>query len=184
MTVLFAGDSEQDRKYWNTYVYWLQSKFGRTNIPPDKSPRHDDEYSNSLQIILFTAFALEYRLRRVLSCFRVTLRKNTTLSQLLKIFWRRLEGLDRLDNTGKCVEPVEWNGVKSKLEKLLSYRNAIVHANYDYMLENMKQGVLLAEAKELHNIFIDAMRIINIATGYSRGTEQEVREYFDQLKVQ
>lgn len=137
--ISFAGDTLEDKKLWGTYVYWAlekarlgQSK-DKATVPAgvdDLNNRVEDSFSFSLQIIVFSAFALEYRLKRVLIFMHVEFDLMEHFTPLLKDFWHRLSNIPRLDKKGNCSEPTEWNNYLEDLLQLVKLRNDIVHANY------------------------------------------------------
>lgn len=79
----FDGDSQDDRKLWHTYLYWARERAMMCSsaipvpgvIVDDPINRVDSSIGKSLQAILFSSFALEYRLKRVLICMNVSFPK-------------------------------------------------------------------------------------------------------------
>jgi hypothetical protein len=71
----FAGDSPEDTQLWHTYFNWPRqiALANIANVQAASSPNTAESFLNpppsntaTLQTILFTAFALEYRLKRAL----------------------------------------------------------------------------------------------------------------------
>ena len=92
----FDGDSESDKKLWNTYVYLARKNAlypkevnpsGSKVIADKPANRVNESRSTVIQTILFSCFMLEYRLKRVLKVFNVTSLQHKTLSPLFDRFW-------------------------------------------------------------------------------------------------
>ncbi len=136
--VTFDGDNELDRKLWHTYVYWARknAQSQQKDQPPksevivdDPENRVSDEISAAIQTILFSCFALKYRLKRVLKVLNVSYPEKETFGPFLKKFWIRLANKNRLDSTGYCEPPADWSSIEPQLESLIQLRNNIAHAN-------------------------------------------------------
>ncbi|GAI15515.1 unnamed protein product [marine sediment metagenome] len=192
-TISFAGDTFEDKKLWGTYVHWAleKARFGqtksKTTVPAgvdDPINRVDDPFSFALQIIVFSAFALEYRLKRVLIYMHVEFGSKETLYPLLCKFWTRLSDKDRLDKKGKCSPPSEWNNYFEDLKQLVKLRNNIAHANYSKTF-SFFSGVEnpLKTARKYYHSVVDAIRIINKGTGYETRPDEEAKKDFKPLRV-
>ena len=191
--IRFDGNTPEDIKLWHTYIYWARekAKFGqikdKSTIPAiadDPNNRVKDSLSLSLQTIIFSSFALEYRLKRVLISMGVKPRSKETLAPLLNNFWKRLSDIDRLDKRGKCSPPREWNNCFKDLEQLVKLRNNIAHANYVEILSSFSGAESpLKMARRYYNSVVDAIGLINIGTGYETRPDEEVKEYFRPLRV-
>lgn len=190
----FDGDSESDKKLWHTYVYLARKNAlypkkvnpsGSKVIADKPANRVNESISTAIQTILFSCFMLEYRLKRVLKVFNVTSLQNKTLSPLFGRFWNELSGKNKLNSVGgHCQPPQEWSSIKQDLKDLIKLRNNIAHANYDEMIQ-FYVGISdpMIEAQRFYNIVVDAIMLINIGTGYDPGPEDELRKYFQLLKV-
>jgi len=191
--IRFDGDTRDDVKLWHTYVHWAleKARFGqtkdKTTIPAvvdDPINRVEDSLSFALQIIIFSAFALEYRLKRVLISMGVEFGSKETLNPLLKCFWPRLSNKNRLDKKGKCLPPTEWNDCFEDLLQLVELRNDIAHANYCEILSFFSGAETpLKKARKYYHSVVDAIRIINIGTGYEIRPDEEAKEDFKPLRV-
>lgn len=189
----YAGDSPNDIKLWNTYVYWAleKARFGQAKdktttqaIVDDPDNRIKDDISLALQIIIFSAFALEYRLKRVLIDRGVKGKSNGNLDPLLDIFWKELKKRNRWDKKGKCFKPTGWDNCEEDLRKLVKLRNKIVHANYLETLSffSGKENSLKTALRYYHS-FIKAMGLISIGTGYGVLSNEEVEKELEALLV-
>lgn len=188
----FDGDSQDDRKLWHTYLYWAreQAMTSSSAIPvagvivDDPISRVDSSIGRSLQTILFSSFALEYRLKRVLICMNVSFPKKETMGLFLKQFWSRLRAVERLDGCGSCSPPEGWQGLESHLRRLVDLRNSIAHANYTETLNFLSAGAdPQQQARDFYNCVVDAIRLVNEGTGYETRSKEELDEYFGPLKV-
>ena len=184
--VAFDGKTPSDVKLWHTYVWWARLQIAAPDprvIVDAPANRIDPALSRALQTVVFSAFALEYRLRRVLEEMGQTVRPRTTLSQLLTLFWIRLGTVDRLDGSGKCAQPAGWNSCEGTLKSLGTLRNSIAHANYDEILKSLRGGDPTQLAKNYYNAVIEAIKLINIGTGYDTRSRVEIDGYFEVLKA-
>lgn len=86
--IRFDGNTPDDVKLWHTYIYWARekAKFGQIKykatiqaIADDPNNRVEDSLSLALQTIIFSSFALEYRLKRVLASMGVKLKSKKDL---------------------------------------------------------------------------------------------------------
>ncbi len=191
--ISFAGDTLEDRKLWGTYVYWALEKArfgqikGKTTTPAgvdDPINRVEDSLSFALQTIVFSAFVLEYRLKRVSIYMHVEIESKETLGSLLCKFWPRLSGKNRLDKKGKCSPPSEWDNYFEDLKQLVKRRNDIAHANYSKTL-SLFSGVEnpLEMARKYFRSVVHAIRIINIGTGYETRSDEKAKKDFEPLMV-
>ena len=187
--IRFDGNSPEEIKLWNTYLFWARSRVCNTEvadskiIADDPAKRLDASIGEALQAILFCAFTLEYRMKRVLLSMGFKLPEKETLGTLYEKFWPRLETMDRLDRAGKCKKPVEWKECADTLKKLVSVRNDIAHANYEETIQMLSATMDPADmARRYYNSLIDAIMLINISTGYETRPFHEIEEYFKPLK--
>ena len=139
----FDGDSPDDRKLWHTYLFLARkhaiSSGGKPTSTQPPIIEHVDNrvaepLAEALQTVLFSSFALEYRLKRAFLVLGVPLKPNETLNPLFDRFWHALKNVDRLDGKGKCAPPLEWQVCQPKLKQLISLRNQMAHANYGEVL--------------------------------------------------
>lgn len=192
--VRFDGNTNQDVKLWHTYVFLARESAKTLStckataiqeaIADDPENRIAESTEKALQTILFSSFTLEYRMRRVFHALGVTLRPNTTLTPLLKNFWSRLATIDRIDHNGKCQPPPDWSNCESDLNRLVKLRNKIVHVDYQDTLRafaNCSSPEVLA--RQLYNSVIEAIKLINVGTGYDVRSRKDIDAYFDKLKV-
>lgn len=189
--IRFAGNTRDDKKLWHTYVYCAleKARFGQTKdkatvpaVVDDPINRVEDSLSFALQTIVFSAFALEYRLKRILISMGVEFGSRETLRPLLRCFWPRLSNKDRLDRKGKCSEPAEWNNYFEDLTQLVKLRNDIAHANYCERLSFFSGAENPLEmARKYYHSVVHGIRIINIGTGDETHSDEEAKEDFKPL---
>ena len=186
-----AGRADEDRKLWNTYLFWARaavdsgtsSKRGLDIARPRKRVRATD--AKALHAILFTSFALEYRLKRIFEVLGLKPRKRDTLGVLINNFQRRVETATRLDRIDLVRLPPEWSRIHQRLVKLNELRNAIVHGNYAKVIAEVssRPRALPRLAQTSYNVLVDAIRITNNAIGYDPRTKREGVKYYRRLKV-
>jgi len=188
----FDGDSQDDKKLWHTYLYWARERAmaSPSAIPApgvfvdDPVNRVDSSIGKSLQTILFSSFALEYRLKRVLICMNVSFLKKETMGPFLKKFWSRLRAVVRLDGCGNCSVPTSWQGLEPHLRRLIDLRNNIAYANYMETLNFLSEATNPEQqARNYYNYVVDAIRLVNEGTGCDTRSNKELDEYFKPLKV-
>ncbi len=188
----FDGDTLPDQKLWHTYLYWARERASTpaSGVPApgvivdDADNRVDATISKALQAILFTSFALEYRLKRVLISINVSFRQKETLGPFLDNFWGRLASVARLDGQGSCLPPSDWSTIEPHLKRLVKLRNDIAHANYTDTLQFLSQtSSPTEEARDLYNAAVQAILLVNEGTGYDTRSRKELDEYFEPLKV-
>lgn len=198
--VTFDGDTAEDRRLWHSYLYWARERvralsadqivgasdtaFVGSAIVDDPNNRINDSIGVALQALVFTALALEYRLKRVLRAMGVTIPQKETLGPCLENFWRRLANVTRLDGTGPCHPPADWATVEPLLRELLERRNSLAHANYPETLRFLAASSDPAkEAIRLYNGMVEAIKLINVGTGYETRPTDEVDKYFHPLRA-
>jgi len=186
--VTFDGKQDEDRALWQTYVYWVRERLripSNPNVIADNPIRRlPESTSQALQVVLFSAFALEYRVKSVLTYCSASLKPEEHLKSILRTFWQRLLTTQRIDGAGLVVEPPEWAAVVSRLLELADVRNKIAHANRAEILAFINEGSdPLSRARGLFEAAIDGIRIINEGTGYDSEPHDELVARFDLLKV-
>jgi hypothetical protein len=185
-----AGDTPEDQQLWHTYFFWPRAILSpsatrklRTNGVFKRLPR---SRSSHLQAIVFAAFALEYRLKRIYEVLGLSYRDKDTLGALLANFRRRVETAARLDGRGPVRLPAEWASVESRLKRLNTIRNHIAHANYRKLLALVPSDTRASRAiaRQCVNALVDAIRVTNRALGgYDRLTPSEARRYYSRLRI-
>lgn len=186
-----AGIADADKKLWHTYMFWARAAVD-PRTPSNRAldisrPRRRIRPTDAraLQAILFTAFALEYRLKRIYEVLGLRSRRRDTLGTLIANFRRRIEAAARIDGAGAVRLPLDWSRVEKHLSKLNELRNAIAHGNYAKVIAegSAKPRALPQIARSSYNVLVDAIRITNGAIGYDQRTRQEAVKYYRQLKV-
>ena len=189
----FVGDTPNDRKLWHTYLYWARERvrsMSQPDVPEaaalvdDPNRRVEASTGKALQAIIFSAFALEYRLKRVLVCMGASFPEKETLKPLLVKFWERLKLIDRWDKSGKCTSPSGWKVIEPVLLRLVELRNDLAHANYKETLQFLSGAANPEQAAlQLYNAVIDAIKLVNQGTGIDTTPPEELDRYFEHLKV-
>ncbi len=189
---IFDGSTDSDRNLWHTYVYLARKHAIRSGGQPAGRKRAFVDYrmnrvseslAEALQAVLFSCFALEYRLRRALAAMDPSLQPEQNLACLVDTFWALLRNTDRCDGKGKCAAPKEWPKCKAELKKLIRLRNKIAHANYEKVLGFVGREDSLVLARSYYNAVVDAIMLINIGTGYDPRPLDDIEEYFRPLKM-
>ena len=181
-----AGAEPEEQLLWNSYVYWARSAFGEPApdlIVADPTSRLAPQDDKLLHALVFTTFALEYRLRSVYELLELPVRKNDGVSKLIENLERRTAGMQR---KGKAITfPSEWKDLRKRLQKLLELRNKIAHGQRAPVSEllNATDPPLKTQAIDGYNALIDAIRIINVAISYDTREGDELDEYYAQLQV-
>lgn len=180
---------------WHSYLYWARERVladapGPGSVPAapaivdDAANRISEPVGRALQAVLFSAFALEYRLKRVLLANNIDVPPTETLRPCLDQFWNRLAKVHRRDGHGLCLPPVEWAAIKPQLDQLVTLRNTLAHANYTKIVRFLESGQdAEQQAKSLYRAVVEAIKLINLGTGYETRPVDEVNEYFRALLV-
>jgi hypothetical protein len=186
-----AGITDEDRKLWNTYLFWARGAVD-PGTPSNRAldiakqrRRVRATDARALQAILFTVFALEYRLKRIYEVLGLKPRKRDTLGTLINNFRHRVESARRLDRSGLVRLPPEWSRVHQRLSKLNDLRNAIAHGNYAKVIAEVssRPRAMPRLARTSYNVLVDVIRITNNAIGYDLRTKREIVKYYRRLKV-
>jgi hypothetical protein len=188
-TMNLAGVSPDDQRLWNTYVYWARSE-----LAPGSSNKLDigkvhnritSTRAKAFRAIVFAAFVLEYRVKRIYEELGVTFHHKDTLGTLLKDFQKRVEAKARVDNGRPIQLPREWSGIYGRLTMLKQLRNEIAHAKYAQLRTRvgLSPRTLLRRAFSCYNSVIDAIRVTNIAIGYHTRASSVMRPYYRQLRL-
>jgi hypothetical protein len=192
--VRYDGQNASDSRLWHAYLHWArkEARFPAPDIPADlqamvddPASRISDETAAALRAVVFSCFALEYRLKRVLKTFNIPFGEREPFGKtFLPRFWKRLSQSQRWDGAGNCAPPPEWVDVEPHLRRLINIRNDIAHANYEETLQFISAGAKpVDKARELYNAVVDAIRLVNQGTGYDARAPKELQEYFRPLKV-
>jgi hypothetical protein len=141
--------------------------------------------SQHLQALVFAAFVLEYRIKRIYEVLGLAFRKRDTLGVLLGNFKRRVETGRRLNDQRQVRLPREWMSIEKKLSRLNKYRNQIAHANYNELLTVLPPDSRLSRAlaRSCFNAVVDAIRVTNRAIGYEDRSARDARRVYARLKV-
>src|SRR5438034_7375534 len=89
-----AGRTFGDRRVWHTYLHWARSSFPAMDTALDIAQPQNRlmaEQDRALRAILFTAFALEYRLKRTFEYLGIAFRRRDTLGALVGCCRQRVE---------------------------------------------------------------------------------------------
>jgi hypothetical protein len=140
------------------------------------------QQSQALQAILFTAFALEYRIRRYFDVLHLSYRKRDTLGSLIQHFAPRVQAAKRLDNGQPIRLPTSWQRLERKLLDLNHVRNQVAHAKYAEIDKLLGARPARIAARGF-NALIDFVRIVNAATGYDTEPPAVARRRYAPLKV-
>lgn len=191
--IRYDGETDEDQKLWQTYLYWArqEARYPCTDPPiesmaivDDSEKRIGDDIAAALRTIVFSCFALEYRLKRTLKALNVQFPQKEPFSLFFGQFWNRLSKKERLDGNGKCGPPSEWSLIEPDLKSLIGRRNEIAHANYSETVQFISAGLdPVATARKFYNAVIDAIRLVNQGTGYDVKGPEELKEYFRPLRV-
>ena len=183
-----AGEKEEDKRLWRTYFHWARQAAHCRPVPNEvkdkENERLPERQSDSLQLIVFSAFLIEYRMKRALAFMHQRVRERDNLRSLLGFFWKRLESVKRCKGDGYCAPPQGWDQCAKQIEKLSRLRNLIVHADCRNLLVELNEDRAEATARRHYNNVVDAMKLINKGTGYSTGEPSDADEYWDRLKCQ
>jgi hypothetical protein len=190
-TINLAGRTADEQKLWNTYLFWARvvldtSTTQRRGLVISRgSNRLPRSTSGHLQAIVFIAFALEYRIKRIYEELGLAHRKRDTLGVLLDNFRRRVETANRLDVTRQVRLPGEWASIEARLKRLNSLRNTIAHANYQQLVEILPQDARRSRAlsRSYFNALVDMIRVTNKAIGYDSAPRREAQRYYRKLKI-
>jgi hypothetical protein len=135
--------------------------------------------------VVFVAFAVEYRLKRIYQELGLSYRKRDTLGTLLQNFKRRVETAKRTDGKGQVQLPPEWTSLEDRLRHLVELRNAVAHPDYQRLNNLWPQTTRrsLATARKCFNTLVDMIRVTNAAIGYDATTRREARRSYRRLKI-
>jgi hypothetical protein len=181
-----AGRTFGDRRVWNTYLYWARSSFPAIDptlqiAKPEN--RLTVEQDRALQSIVFTAFVLEYRLKRTFEYVGIAFRRRDGLGTLVAVCRERIEQARTRDGRA-IVLPREWLAVEERLKRLVELRNAVAHADYAKVRSLTRGSKSLGkEARQSYNAVVDAIRILKQAVKDDTRRGRAARQHYDRLKV-
>ncbi len=188
--ISIAGDLPEDQQLWHTYFWWpraILSPSAHRKLPTGPTFRRLPRSRTAhLQAIVFAAFALEYRIKRIYEVLHLSYREKDTLGVLLANFRRRVETARRLDGKGLVRLPAEWASIEPRLQHLNTIRNQIAHANYRKLLRLLPRDSRQSRGVALRcfNALIDAIRVTNRAVGgYEDLPTRDARGYYARLKI-
>jgi len=189
----YSGEKDEYEVLWHTYLYWARYAPKVKPPPTKKKPkliiedpkkRLKPDVDAARRIVVFSCFALEYRLKSVFEVLGVKYRKKDTLGPLLDIFWKKLRMVERRDKKGNCTPPPNWKSIEPKLRELIKLRNNVAHSKReDIIMFLSKYSDPLPYAKSLYNILVDSIEAINVGTGYDNRTESQRRGHYVRLKI-
>lgn len=186
----YSGDSPDDEKLWFAYFAsasqavvaecprWKPIGF---NELTDPKMNPDRKLVAAMQSIVGSAFAIEYRMKRVLEVLGVLRKERKSLNELLDCFWCWLSRIRRWDKADLCREPNEWSSLEQKLDELRKVRNDIVHSNREKVLAALGNDPLNI-ARELYNTAVEAIKLVNWGTGYTND-QSASDDYWNRLKL-
>lgn len=194
MAVNLAGTSVEQRQLWNTYMFWARcacdpKTVKNSNLEISKPRRRlRPSADRFLQAIVFTAFAVEYRLKAVYEVLRISHRKRDTLGVLIRTFRHRVQMAKRVDGPGLVRLPVEWSRIERKLIELNDTRNQIAHGNYQRVLGKIPANARKAQriAARSFNALVDVIRVTHHAIGDISppiSSPSKARSHYTHLKV-
>jgi hypothetical protein len=186
-----AGETPQDIQLWNTYLFWALSAASPDNskvsglVITKRANRIRNSTARNLQVILFAAFALEYRLKRIYEVLGLQVRRNDTLGALIRNFQKRMATARRPDGKGYVRLSSEWVSLEKRLLRLCQWRNAIAHANYKQVLTLLPSDSRKSrtQARDCYNAVVDTIRVTNRAIGYDSDSRREDRKYYARLRI-
>jgi hypothetical protein len=183
-----AGETDRDAKIWNQYVFWarpaLDTKTESASGLDISDPRRrlTVKQEAALRAIVFTSFALEYRIKRILEALGLSFRKRDSLGSLLENFRTRIETAMRMDDGKKIRLPSTWPSLEKRLKKINELRNRIAHAKYaevNHILTERPGRV----ASRSFNALVDFIQVTNEAIGYDTDRPAVRRKRYRELKV-
>lgn len=186
-----AGATREEQQLWNTYLFWARSaadpttKKQKTLKISKRVNRIKDSTARNLQIILFSAFALEYRLRNTYGALGLQVRKKDSLNALIQNFSHRIRTATRVDGQGLVKLSSEWASIEKRLLRLSKWRNKIAHADSLEVLALISSDARKSrrEARSCFNAVIDTIRVTNRAIGYDLDSPRADRNYYASLRL-
>jgi len=186
----YSGDSPDDEKLW--FAYFAAASQAVVAEQPLWKPTGFDELTDpkanpdmklvaAMQCIVGSAFAIEYRMKRVLEILGVSGKEGKGLNELLDCFWCWLSRIGKWDGTGLCAQPDGWSSLEKSLDSLRKVRNDIVHSKRKQVLAALGSDPLTI-ACDFYNAAIDAIRLVNWGTGYTN-EQSASQQYWDGLKL-
>lgn len=148
--------------------------------------RIKDATARNHQVILFSAFALEYRFRRLYEILGIKAQKKDGLHALIQNFSNRVSTATHIDGKGPVRLSSEWTSIQKKLLQMNEWRNKIAHANYAKVLTLLSSDMRNSrrEARACFNVLRDAIRVTNRAIGFDLDSARAGREYYARLRIQ
>lgn len=184
-----AGGGRDDIRVWNTYLHWARnalppSSFGSLDID-DPHNRLTATKANALRAVVFAAFALEYRIKRLYEELGVTYDQKEPLGALLSDFKNRVEATIRMDDGKPIVLAGEWTRLYARLVRLKNLRNTVAHAKFAELQSELGStpSAMTRTAMQSYNAVVDFIRVSGQAIGYEPTTGLASRQYFMKLRL-
>lgn len=186
----FDGKTENERRVWHSYMRIARDRVIASGaVPLTKTPPEisndklvwDEKAREAVQTIVFSAFILEARLKRVLNEMGRPPRKLDGLNNVLTNFWKALSGVKKIGCDDICSPPPEWTQVEVQLSELRQFRNVMTHGNLSEVARRLQSQDAQAKARDLYNAVMKAILLINLGTGYETKSPKDAWDNFAPL---
>jgi hypothetical protein len=188
----FDGANDLEASVWHTFVRIALDNARRIG---DKRPSTEalvvddgryvwpEEARVAIQALLFSAFLLEARLKRVLQQMGRPPSARDGLDAVIKTFWSKLAHVPKISGVGMCSQPPEWALIEADLQQLRQLRNSMAHGNLERVRADLPSDRAPEVALRMYNSVVQAIALVNIGTGYESETPSAVLSRFSMLHV-
>jgi hypothetical protein len=186
----FDGKTDDERKVWHSYMRIARDRVIASGAVPSATRRPeicnqklvwDKKAREAVQTIVFAAFILEARLKRVLNEMGRPPRKLDGLNNVLTNFWRALSTVKKIGREDACAPPPEWSQIEAQLNELRQLRNLMAHGNLSEVARRLRSQDAQKKARELYNAVMKAILLVNLGTGYETKSPKDAWQYFAPL---